>query len=710
MNQTQRENGLRLLVIEDNIDDVYYLKHMLKRSQDGPYEIEQAATMAEGLQLLDSQSFDLVLLDLSLPDSYGLQSFTTVNDYFPAVPVLILTGHKDESLASQAVRAGAQDYLPKGEIETSVLCRSIRYAIERKHAEEARIESEELFRNLFEQASIGIAQLDLNGQLLRVNGQLCRLLGYSEDELFEAPWSSLFHQDDIIVNWGEMTRMLATDNRPFTTERRLLHRDRSILWGVVNLSLVKDPQDQPKSLIMGVLDITKRKEAEAQLHRRAMFDALTDLPNRVLFTEHLDKAIERHRRHPDYLFAVLFLDLDRFKKVNDSLGHQAGDQALQQVATRLRGTLRKNDTVARLGGDEFVILLDGIKHPDDVTPVLQRIEAEHSKPYQIAGKQVFLGISIGVALSSDGYQTAEEMLQDADAAMYQAKEKGRESHHVIFDRISNQKQGQGKNKIELENDIREGLSRNEFVVYYQPIISLQEQRVSGFEALIRWQHPVRGFISPGMFIPFAEDIGLIVDLDQWVLKEACQQVKQWQQTHPDLTISVNFSTQQFLQPTLTSQIKALLEQIQFGAESLKLEITESAMMKNIDLARTLLAELRGLGISLYMDDFGTGYSSLGYIRQFPVDCLKIDRSFIGTMQPNDANAEIVKAITTLAHNLQMSVVAEGIETAEQAESLTALGCEFGQGFYYARPLPPHEAEAFLHDFNGSHTCTKSSKL
>jgi EAL domain-containing protein (putative c-di-GMP-specific phosphodiesterase class I) len=213
-----------------------------------------------------------------------------------------------------------------------------------------------------------------------------------------------------------------------------------------------------------------------------------------------------------------------------------------------------------------------------------------------------------------------------------------------------------------------------------------------------------------MFIPFAEDIGLIVDLDQWVLKEACQQVKQWQQTHPDLTISVNFSTQQFLQPTLTSQIKALLEQIQFGAESLKLEITESAMMKNIDLARTLLAELRGLGISLYMDDFGTGYSSLGYIRQFPVDCLKIDRSFIGTMQPNDANAEIVKAITTLAHNLQMSVVAEGIETAEQAESLTALGCEFGQGFYYARPLPPHEAEAFLHDFNGSHTCTKSSKL
>ncbi|NET31904.1 MAG: EAL domain-containing protein [Cyanothece sp. SIO1E1] len=441
-------------------------------------------------------------------------------------------------------------------------------------------------------------------------------------------------------------------------------------------------------------EIAERKRVQEQLLHMAMHDSLTSLPNRAQFMQRLQAALKRTRQEPDYVFAVLFLDCDRFKVVNDSLGHFVGDQLLIAVAKRLSAFIQPINMLARLGGDEFTILLDQIGDIDDATHMAQKLRAEMALPFYLDQHEVFINASIGIVLGSQDYHLPEHLLRDADIAMYHAKAMG-EASHKVFDANMHTN---ALALMQLETDLRRAVECRGFVVHYQPIVSLSTGQITGFEALVRWQHPTRGFISPVEFIPAAEETGLILPLGVWVLREACSQMGIWQHKNlaePTLTISVNLSVKQFAQPNLIEQIDKILAETALDSRNLKLEITESAIMDNAESATSTLQQLRERQIQLSIDDFGTGYSSLSYLHHFPADILKIDRSFIHGMGDANKNREIVKAIVTLAQQLGMTVIAEGIETHHQLAHLKALGCELGQGFWFSEPLDSPSTEALL---------------
>ncbi len=436
------------------------------------------------------------------------------------------------------------------------------------------------------------------------------------------------------------------------------------------------------------------EESREHFRHAAYHDALTGLPNRVLLADHLRLAIERAKRHPDHSFALIFLDLDRFKYINDSLGHAAGDQLLVTIARRLENQLRPTDTVARLGGDEFAVLLDGLADEGDAIRVAERVQEELTSPFNLGGHEVFTTASIGITLSAPGYEHPESVLRDADTAMYRAKEKGK-ARYELFDADMH---ARAVERLRLENDLRRAVERGEFRVYYQPIVSLGSDRVAGFEALVRWEHPERGFVPPTEFIPVAEETGMIVEIGQWVLRESCRQMREWQRRSFDnrlLTISVNLSGKQFLQPNLIGSVKQILHETDLDPRCLKLEITESIMMENAEAASAMLVQLRSLGVQLSIDDFGTGYSSLSYLHRFPVNTLKIDRSFVMRMGDAGENSEIVRTILTLASNLGMDVIAEGVETKGQLSQLKAMRCPYGQGYLFSRPVDAEGAGALV---------------
>jgi diguanylate cyclase (GGDEF)-like protein len=438
------------------------------------------------------------------------------------------------------------------------------------------------------------------------------------------------------------------------------------------------------------------QESEEHFRHAAFHDALTGLPNRALLADHLKLAIERAKRRENHLFAVLFLDLDRFKNINDSLGHTIGDELLISIARRVEGCLRPMDTVARLGGDEFAILLDGLEEFSHAIHVAERVQHELMQPFNLKGHEVYTTASIGIAMSTAGYDHPENILRDADIAMYRAKDNGK-ARYELFDTVMHTR---AVALLKLENDLRRAIERQEFRVFYQPIISLETDQTAGFEALVRWEHPERGCVSPGEFIPLAEETGLISEIGQWVLRESCRQVRQWQlESQRPLTLSVNLSGKQFVQSNLIGQIKGILQETDFDPRYLNLEITESVVMKNAEAATSMLLQLRDLGAHLSIDDFGTGYSSLSYLHRFPVSILKIDRSFIGRMGEGGENSEIVRTIMTLANNLGMEVVAEGIETEAQLSLLRNLKCAYGQGFLFSRPVPAETAQVLIHELS-----------
>lgn len=434
------------------------------------------------------------------------------------------------------------------------------------------------------------------------------------------------------------------------------------------------------------LELIRKELQESREHFRnaALHDGLTGLPNRALLLDRLKLVIAHAKRRPDHLFAVLFLDLDRFKMINDSLGHFAGDELLVATARRLQNSVRPADTVARLGGDEFAILLDGIESDSDVLRVAERLHVDLIQPQYIEGQEVVTTASIGITLSSTGYESAETILRDADTALYRAKENGR-ARSELFDPNMH---SHAVAMLRLENDLRRALDRRELLVYYQPIISLEEGKISGFEALLRWQHPTRGIVPPDQFIPIAEDMGLIIDIGQWVLREACCQMRKWQSeglVERPMTMSVNLSSKQFTNARLAEQITDILRETDLEPDFLNLEITESVVTENAETACATLRQMRALGIHLSIDDFGTGYSSLSYLHRFPLNTLKIDRSFISNMADGDENSAIVRTIIMLADHLGMDVVAEGIETEAQRKNLRALKCGYAQGYLFSRP-------------------------
>ncbi len=433
-------------------------------------------------------------------------------------------------------------------------------------------------------------------------------------------------------------------------------------------------------------NIEQRRQAEAQLQHDALHDSLTGLPNRALLMERLNQSLKRQQRAPDRQVGLLFLDLDRFKIINDRLGHLVGDQLLIALTQRLEKCQRASDTFARLGGDEFVLLLDELTSLEPAIKVAERIHQALDKPFILKNKELFVSASIGIALSSpDHYSEPTQLLREADTAMYRAKACGK-SCHVVFEPDMHT---HALRLLQLENDLRGAISRQELLVYYQPIVSLETKCLQGVEALVRWQHRERGLISPADFIPIAEETGLIVTLDQWVLKNACRQLLCWQKQFPaldHLTLSVNLSAKQFLQRDLTEQIDQILAETGILGQDLKLEITESVLIEDPDSAAEMLRQLRNRKIQVCLDDFGTGYSSLSYLHRFPLNILKIDRSFVSSLEVKNSRSAIVRTIVTLGHELGIEVIAEGVETAGQIQFLKAKGCHYGQGYYFSHPV------------------------
>jgi len=561
---------------------------------------------------------------------------------------------------------------------------------------EALQESEERFRNAFDCAAVGMALVSSDGQWLQVNPSLCNLLGYTEDELLATNFQTITHPEDLDSVMVSINEVMEHQMPSCQVEKRYLHKLGHSVWVLLSASQIHDKQTKSGRLIFQIQDVADRKRAEQQLHYDAFHDVLTGLANRALFTDHLKLAVARAWRQVDHKFAVLFLDLDRFKVINDSLGHMVGDQLLVAIARRLELCLRPGDTVARLGGDEFTILLEDLKDEAEAVEVAERLQRTLAMPFNLGGHQVFTTASIGITLSSIGYDRPEDCLRDADTAMYRAKQHGK-ARHELFDSSMH---ARAMKLLQVESDLRRAIEHHELVVYYQPIMSLETRCIRGFEALVRWQHPQQGLICPADFISVAEETGMIVPLGKWVLGEACRQARVWQEqfpSDPPLSISVNISAKQFAEPGLIEQVEHVLRETGLATGSLHLELTESVVMESIELATDVLHRLRALGVALSIDDFGTGYSSLNYLHNFPLNTLKIDRSFVSQMSGNNENTEIVQTIVTLARSLGMNVVAEGIETETQLASLQALECEGGQGYLFAEPMHTNAAEAFLFD-------------
>jgi len=510
------------------------------------------------------------------------------------------------------------------------------------------------------------------------------LLGYDPRDFLEDPgvWLEKVHPDDR----DEILAMLkyVFDVGHLIHEFRMKREDGTYRWLRDEMRISRDREGRPKEIIGYWMDITDHKSLEDQLLHDAFHDKLSNLPNRALFMDRLGISLARIQRRKKYLFAVLFIDLDRFKNVNDSLGHMKGDHLLGCVAKRLLRFVRFGDTVARLGGDEFAMILEDLENESDAEKTAQRIQHEISQPYNLGGKEVFTTASIGIALANPRYQKPEHLLRDADTAMYRAKASGR-ARHAVFDESM---RDQAVTLLELDSDLRRAVERSEFLLHYQPIVKLSTGEVIGFEALLRWKHPVRGIINPCQFIPLAEDTGLIIPIGQWSLQEACRQAREWQKRFPQsppLAISVNLSNKQ-LMPGFARQVRDILRETGLDPSSLDFEITESMIIDNTDWAARLFKELRGMNVRVFIDDFGTGYSSMNYLGRLPVDGLKIDRSFIKGIDSSEEGLEIVRTILTLARNLGLDVIAEGVETAEQMEMLRQLNGQYAQGFYFHRPM------------------------
>lgn len=561
---------------------------------------------------------------------------------------------------------------------------------ERLRAEAALRESEEKFRSLAEQSLQGIFVV-IGGNVVYANKMMAEITGYPLDEFLQfnqVQLESIIHPADRPFVVASVNGFEIGDGKVSPqSEYRLISKSGAVKWVLQQTRTVRFDGDLG---VEGVLvDITQRKRAEEQLLQSALHDPLTGLPNRASFHDRVDLALERFRGRGDSPFAVLFLDLDRFKLINDGYGHQAGDRLLVEIAHRLRRAVRPGDTVARLGGDEFTVLIPDIKGQNEAVSVAQRIRQALSSPFTVGDQEVFTTASTGIAISSPHYETPDEILRDADIAMYRAKSEGRSRHHVYDETMH----PLVLNQLQMENDLRRAVENNEFRLHYQPIVNTTTGRIVACEALLRWEHPDRGLLPPSEFLSVAEDTELINPIGEWVLQTGCRQAAQWlHEVDADTSpaVSINLFSRQFTRTELVVFIREILEEIQLPSDRLQLEITESATIDVPELAIDVMRRLHNLGVRVHLDDFGTGYSSLAYLQRFAIDTLKIDQGFVQRLGNNGGGAEIVETIVTLARNLGMDALAEGIETREQLRLVRDLGCTYGQGYFFSKPKPPVE--------------------
>ena len=694
MNPSNRATprGASVLVVDDNELNRDALSCLLRFHQ---YEVVVATDGHEALALVESHNFDLVLLDVEMPGLNGLdvltQLRTTRNQ--TDLPVIMVTARSQGDDIVEAFNLGANDYLTKP-IDCPVALARIGTHLSHKRVIESLRESQERYTLAVNGANDGLWDWNLVTNEVYWSPRWKSMLGYEDSEIKVTPdeWLDRLHQDDWTRVRQSVAAHIAHGKGHYESEHRLRHRDGTFRWVLCRAAAIRNEAGRATRFAGSLTDITDVKLA----------DGLTGLPNRVLFLDLLERAISRTVRRPDYQFALVILGLDRFKAVTHSLGLTTADRLLVEVAHRLQACLRATDalthgghgfTLARLGGDEFTVLLDDIDDASDAVRVAERLREALQRPFEMEGQQVFVTASAGITVSSSGYTDPEDVLRDAAIALHRAKE-GSATRCELFDVGMRDR---AVARLRVETDMRQAIERGAFEVFYQPIIAVNGGTLAGFEALVRWRHPTQGLIDPADFIPIAEDTEMIVLIGRQVLTQSCQQMVAWQRRFGDAAprvMCVNVSSKQFADADLTGVIEAVLEESGLSPSSLKLEITESAFLGDIRSAQLTLRRLQTLGVAWSLDDFGTGYSSLSYLHRLHVDTVKVDRSFVSRIGLDDGS-EMVRAITAIAHNMGMDVVAEGVETIEQLDLLRAIGCEYAQGFYFSRPVDTTAATALI---------------
>jgi diguanylate cyclase (GGDEF)-like protein/PAS domain S-box-containing protein len=717
-----------IVCVDDERFVLTSLRDRLSSFLSHDYEILLAESASEALEIfaeLEEEQIPvpLIICDQIMPGMSGEQLLIEIHSRYPKTRKILLTGQISFKEVIDAVNyANLYRYIPKPWDETDLSltvreairsyfqdCQVIeqnealsaanealqREIVERMQAQQLLQESEERLESILNSLEEVVWSAEPNPpKLLYLNPAAERIYGRPIAEFFENLnlWLEVVHPED--RDRLAQTPQLLLEKGILNIEYRILRPDGEVRWLSSRRRTIYNASGDLVRIDGIIRDITQEKLAQERLIYEALHDALTGLSNRNLLMERVENSLQRTKRNPDYLFAVLFIDLDRFKIINDSLGHHVGDRLIISTARRLEELVRTSDTIARLGGDEFVIILDPIRDVNDAIRIAERISAQLKQPLNLEGREVFTSASIGIALSSPNYHQAADLLRDADIAMYRAKNKGKSCYEIF----NAQMYAQALAQLQLENDLRQALLQNEFRAYYQPIYFAKTGSLVGFEALIRWQHPTRGFVSPAEFIPVAEENGLIVQIGEWMLSSVCQQIQYWQaqfSLKAPLKVSVNLSAKQLKDPNFLQKIDRLLLKTGLKGHNLQLELTESMLMDDVENLMGILSQLRIRGIHLSIDDFGTGYSSLSYLHRFPVNHLKIDRSFVKGMTDNIESLKVTESIVALAHNLNMSAIAEGVETKEQLIQLRLLDCEYVQGYLFSPPVPAQAATDLL---------------
>ena len=677
-----------VLVVQRDDRDHARARATLDRIERPRCEIHRVRSAEAARAALGEHLHDAFLVD---QDTGGLELAEAILAHSAHAPVLLLDPTPDPALELAAAEAGVAEYVTN----LDLLERALRYAITHQHALARLAESEQRHALAMQGANDGLWDWDVRRDRLYFSPRWKQMLGYGDPELGDAPgeWLGRVHPDDRAALTQALDAHLTGAGHHFEHEHRIQHRDGSYRWMLARGMAVRDGSGRAIRVVGSQTDVTARKQAEQRLQHDALHDALTGLPNRVLFLDRLDQAIRRAQRStPGAAAAVLFLDLDRFKLVNDSLGHQVGDELLKAVARRLESAVRPPDTVARLGGDEFTVLLDGVTDVHEAALVAERVHHTLRAPFEIDDRELHIDASIGIALAAAD-AAPDTVVRDADVAMYRAKAEGK-GHHAVFDARMHE---QVMRRLDMESDLRKAIEERRLEVAYQPIVQTATGRVVGFEALCRW--PGRhGLVEPSEFVPIAEETGLIVPLGRWVMHEACAQLAAWRELPRGggLTIGVNVSERQLGDPGFGEDLQRILDETGLDARALRLEIKESALSREPEtVQRVLRHALDAHGVRSHIDDFGTGASSLRLLHGFPGDAVKIHRALVIGMGREAGAFEIVKALVGLAHNLGLEVVAEGVESAGQLDHLKLLGCEFAQGFHVSAPLRPQDATALL---------------
>ncbi len=688
---------INILLIEDNPGDARLIEVMLAETGALLFSLEHAAFLYEGIEHLEKSAFDVVLLDIGLPDSNGLDSIIEITGKAPDTPVVMMTGLDDEETAIAALRMGAQDYLVKGQIDSGSLLRSIRYAIERRRVEENLWSSRQFIQRVTEAAPNIIYVFDLiESRVVYVNHTLRDVLGYSIEDIEKMGpglYERLLHPEDRL-HLPELIKRYesAREGDVIETELRIKHSDGRWRWlNTHDVVFTRTPDGRPSQILGTAQDNTGRKYMEDTIRHYAYHDTLTSLPNRRLLTDRIRQALTQASRE-GHMAAVLCLDLDKFKDINDALGHDAGDCVLREVAYRIKACLRESDTVSRFGGDEFVVLLYKTAHESDAALTAGKITSSFRKPFVVDGRFLQCTTSVGISLYPADGADVETLLRNADLAMYKAKEQGRNTYRFYKSSMNDEV----LNRAKLEFQVRSSLERGELELHYQPQINIASKKISCIEALVRWRHPERGLLPPSDFLPLAEEMGFITSIDEWVLREACLQTRTWQGAgHPDLCVAVNFSSCHIQRPHLADSVSWILQETGLAPSSLGIEISESTTISERDFSLSNMNDLAGMGTRIVLDNFGKGRTPIHYLKKWPVHSLKIDKSFISGMSADPDYKSVVHAVITMAHQLGLEIVAGGVETEVQLSYLRSVRCDQMQGYYFSRPLPADECIKFM---------------